>query len=72
MSMRHLQVSADGEQVLYQALQDAGITMLSIAHRPALRQFRQFVVHFDGSQTAKGWKLELLKSPSVEKENGAK
>jgi len=66
-----LQVSADGEQVLYQALQDAGITLLSIAHRPALRQFHQFVVHFDGSQTAKGWRLELLKSPSVEKEKVA-
>ena len=70
--MRLLQVSADGEQVLYQALQNAGITMLSIAHRPALRQFHQFVVHFDGSQTAKGWRLELLKSPSVENENAAK
>ncbi len=66
-----LQVSADGEQVLYRALRDAGITMLSIAHRPALRQFHQFVVHFDGCQTAKGWKLELLDAPSTEEEKAA-
>ena len=53
-------MSADGEQVLYKALKDAGITMLSIAHRPALRQFHNFIVHFTGSQQGSGWRLEEL------------
>ena len=52
------QVSADGEVVLYRACMRAGITMLSIGHRPALRKFHQFIIHFDGATTAKGWRLE--------------
>ena len=51
-------MSADGEVVLYRACMRAGITMLSIGHRPALRKFHQFIVHFDGASTAKGWRLE--------------
>ena len=35
--------------------------MLSIGHRPALRQFHQFIVHFDGAATAKGWRLEEVR-----------
>lgn len=54
------QVSADGERVLYEALSRAGITMLSIAHRPSLRKFHHFVVHFDGTQEGSGWRLEEL------------
>lgn len=56
-----MQVSADGEQILYEALSNAGITMLSIAHRPSLKKFHQFVVHFDGTQEGPGWRLEELK-----------
>lgn len=37
------QVSADGEQKLYSECVRAGITMLSIGHRPALRQFHSTV-----------------------------
>jgi ABC-type uncharacterized transport system fused permease/ATPase subunit len=55
-----LQVSADGEEVLYKACMEAGITMLSIGHRPALRKYHQMIVHFDGSQVGKGWRLEEL------------
>lgn len=55
-----LQVSADGEQVLYKALSDAKITMLSIAHRPALREYHNFIVHFTGTQQGSGWHLEEL------------
>ena len=55
-----MQVSADGETVLYKALKDAGITMLSIAHRPALKKFHNVAVHFDGSQQGTGWRLEDL------------
>ncbi|CAL8463002.1 g2536 [Coccomyxa elongata] len=53
-------VSADGEEALYKACMDAGITMLSIGHRPALRKYHQMIVHFDGSQSGKGWRLEEL------------
>ena len=53
-----LQVSADGEEVLYKACQQAGITMLSIGHRPALRKYHQMIVHFDGAQSGRGWRLE--------------
>jgi ABC-type uncharacterized transport system fused permease/ATPase subunit len=42
-------VSADGEQSLYSACVRAGITMLSIGHRPALRKFHSSVVQFDGN-----------------------
>lgn len=31
-------VSADGEETLYRRLEEAGITMLSIAHRPTVRK----------------------------------
>lgn len=54
------QVSADGEEALYKACMDAGITMLSIGHRPALRKYHQMIVHFDGSQSGRGWRLEEL------------
>ena len=56
-------VSADGEVKLYQALERAGITFLSIAHRPALRSFHSFIIHFDGGveRNGLGWRLEELK-----------
>ena len=53
-----MQVSADGEEALYRACQAAGITMLSIGHRPALRKYHQMIVHFDGAQSERGWRLE--------------
>jgi len=53
------QVSADGEMRLYEACSQAGITLLSIAHRPSLKRFHQLVVHFDGAASgSKGWWLE--------------
>ena len=42
-------VSADGEVVLYNAMADAGITMLSVAHRKAVMEFHQAAVVLDGS-----------------------
>ena len=57
-----MQVSADGEMVLYKALVKAGITLLSIAHRPALKRFHHAIVHFHGSQDGDGWHLEELDS----------
>lgn len=53
-------VSADGEAELYAAAAAAGITTLSVAHRPALKKYHAFAVHFDGSQAGMGWSLEKL------------
>ena len=60
LSNLDVQVSADGEMVLYKALVKAGITLLSIAHRPALKRFHHAIVHFHGSQDGDGWHLEEL------------
>lgn len=53
-------VSADGEAELYAATAEAGITTLSVAHRPALKKYHALAVHFDGSQTGLGYSLEKL------------
>lgn len=47
-------VSADGELTLYRACISAGITVFSIAHRPALRAFHSKIVQFDGCG---GWEV---------------
>jgi ABC-type uncharacterized transport system fused permease/ATPase subunit len=39
-------VSADGELVLYRAMAAAGISLLSVAHRRAVRQFHQYAIVF--------------------------
>lgn len=62
-----LQVSADGEVKLYGACVQRGITMLSIAHRPALKQFHSTIVHFDGSQAGQGWSIETIDKEQVDK-----
>lgn len=54
------QVSADGEVALYKACQAAGITLLSIAHRPALKAFHSVIVHFDGSHAGSGYSVEVV------------
>eukprot|EP00898_Chlorokybus_atmophyticus_P003808 jgi/Chlat1/4428/Chrsp29S04393 len=59
-------VSADGEEKLYQRLHEAGITLLSIAHRPALRRFHSAVLMFDGSQKGYGWSYQRLDNTDVE------
>eukprot|EP01024_Parvocaulis_polyphysoides_P028714 TRINITY_DN25901_c0_g1_i1.p3 TRINITY_DN25901_c0_g1~~TRINITY_DN25901_c0_g1_i1.p3 ORF type:complete len:165 (+),score=35.04 TRINITY_DN25901_c0_g1_i1:144-638(+) len=53
-------VSAEGEQLLYRACVDAGITMVSIAHRPAVAQFHQIVLEFDKSKFEQGWETRKL------------
>ena len=56
------QVSADGEVKLYQAVKNAGITALSIAHRPQLRRFHSTAIVFEGLSDANpnGWRREEL------------
>lgn len=61
-----LQVSADGEVKLYGACVQRGITMLSIAHRPALKKFHSTIVHFDGTQAGQGWSIEKIENKEKE------
>ncbi|KAJ7562838.1 hypothetical protein O6H91_03G086200 [Diphasiastrum complanatum] len=55
-------ISADGEEKLYKLLRDKGITMLSIAHRPAVKRYHSALLYFDGSQSGYGWRFEKLTS----------
>lgn len=66
-----LQVSADGEVKLYGACVQRGITMLSIAHRPALKQFHSTIVHFDGSQAGQGWSIESIDKKDTDEKTNA-
>lgn len=59
-------VSADGEVKLYGACVQRGITMLSIAHRPALKKFHSTIVHFDGTQAGQGWSIEKIENKEKE------
>ncbi|KAL4452337.1 hypothetical protein ABPG75_007999 [Micractinium tetrahymenae] len=61
-------VSADGESKLYLALVRAGITCVSIGHRPALRRFHSVAVHFgEGGHLGPGhYAIEQLRGSDVE------
>lgn len=56
-------VSADGETKLYTECVRAGITLLSIGHRPALRRFHSVAVHFEGSGM---FSIEQLRGSDVQ------
>lgn len=63
-------VSADGEVTLYEAMQRAGITMLSVAHREKVQKFHQAAVAFDG-EGGWSWK-DLVHDESASGMNGVR
>lgn len=56
-------VSADGEVTLYQAMADAGITLLSVAHRKAVMRFHEHAVVLDG---AGRWKVTRVQDAETD------
>ena len=46
----HTPFHSELQILLYEAVMAAGITMLSIGHRPVLRRYHSLAVHFEGSQ----------------------
>ena len=56
-------VNMEGEHLLYTACREAGISVLSIGHRPSLRQFHQTIIHLGVQDCPLKWTMEDTKTP---------
>ncbi|MCP8717195.1 MAG: ATP-binding cassette domain-containing protein [Asgard group archaeon] len=71
-------VSPDMEQLMYQHAQGLGITLLSVAHRPALWHFHKYLLEFDGQggyyfgTLDEKHKMKLEEEERLKKENEKK
>ncbi|CAI5757046.1 unnamed protein product [Candida verbasci] len=61
-------VSPDMEQFMYEYAQKLGITVLSVAHRPALWHFHKYLLKFDGKGNYFFGKLDADKRLKLEEE----
>lgn len=61
-------VSPDMEQFMYEHAQELGITLLSVAHRPALWHFHKYLLKFDGKGGYYFGPLDADKRLKLEKE----
>ncbi|KAK6459494.1 peroxisomal long-chain fatty acid import protein 1 [Scheffersomyces xylosifermentans] len=61
-------VSPDMEQFMYKHAQELGITVLSVAHRPALWHFHRYLLKFDGKGNYYFGKLDAEKRLKFESE----
>ncbi|KAI3404059.2 PXA2 [Candida oxycetoniae] len=61
-------VNPDMEQFMYQYAQKLGITLLSVAHRPALWHFHKYLLKFDGKGGYFFGKLDAEKRLKLEQE----
>jgi ABC-type uncharacterized transport system fused permease/ATPase subunit len=57
-------LDAVNERVLYGALKQAGITFVSVGHRPSLTSFHERILILDG-QGFGGWRVEEAKSLKI-------
>lgn len=56
-------VSPDVEGLMYQHAADAGITVISISHRPALFKYHTWLLRLGEGEHGNGWSFERISSP---------
>lgn len=60
-------ITADGERNLYEQCAAHGITCITISHRPALDEFHEYRLVFDGDG---GWRYEKILHETLDAEHG--
>lgn len=55
-------VSADVEAMMYQSAKDAGITLITISHRPTLVKYHAYELKLGTGEDGKGWMVDRIGS----------